>query len=368
MWNDELFTFYISRLPSVSDIWSVLSTGADQSPLFFHMITRASSFLFGVNHLSIRLPEALGFLVMSLCLFQFVSKRSAAVYGFVAMLFPLVTKAHSYAYEARPYGLLLGFCGLSLVCWQSASEGRYRTLSLIGLAVSFAAAVSSHYYAILLFFPLALGELARSLSRRRLDLPIWIAFGAPIIPLLLSLPLIEAGRTYADDFWAKPNWGSISKFYDFLLRPALLAMVAMLISSVLYSMTPPIRLNGRNEESPPFHEIVAAFGCVAMPVVGVILGIFITGAFAPRYALPSVMGFSILFAFAAYRLFDGRALLAVALALFLCGGFIMRMVRNLEETTEASLNHVEIYRFLRSERESRLPIVVANAHPFMELT
>jgi Transposase, Mutator family len=26
MWNDELFTFYISRLPSVSDIWSVLST------------------------------------------------------------------------------------------------------------------------------------------------------------------------------------------------------------------------------------------------------------------------------------------------------------------------------------------------------
>src|SRR3972149_1994188 len=157
MWNDELFTLYISRLPSVSDIWSALSTGADQTPPFFHIITRASFSLFGVNHVSIRLPEVLGFWVMSLCLFQFVSKRSSAIYGFVAMLFPLVTIAYSYAYEARPYGLVLAFSGLPLLCWQSAAEGRYRKLSLIGLALSLAAAVSSHYYAVLLFLPLAVG-------------------------------------------------------------------------------------------------------------------------------------------------------------------------------------------------------------------
>jgi hypothetical protein len=45
------------------------------------------------------------------------------------MLFPLITNAYPYAYEARPYGLLLGFCGLSLLCWQSAAEGQSRLLS-----------------------------------------------------------------------------------------------------------------------------------------------------------------------------------------------------------------------------------------------
>src|SRR5262249_44942096 len=45
MWNDELFTFYIAQLPSVAEIWSVLSTGAEQIPPVFYMITRASFWL-----------------------------------------------------------------------------------------------------------------------------------------------------------------------------------------------------------------------------------------------------------------------------------------------------------------------------------
>src|SRR6266508_1563014 len=142
MSNDELYTFYISLLPSHSDIWSALSTGADQIPPFFYMITRASILLFGENHVSIRLPEVLGFWVMSLCLFQFVSKRSSALHGLVAMLFPLVTDAYYYAFEARPYGLVLGFGGTALLCWQAAAEGYYRKLSLMGLALSLAAAIS----------------------------------------------------------------------------------------------------------------------------------------------------------------------------------------------------------------------------------
>jgi hypothetical protein len=369
MWYDELFTLYISRLAGFSDIWSALLTGADQTPPFFHLITRASFSLFGVNHLSIRLPEVLGFWVMSLCLFRFVSKRSSALYGFAAMLFPLATKAYYYAYEARPYGIVLGLSALSLLCWQSAAEGHYRKLSLIGLAISLVAAVSSHYYAVLLFFPLAVGEVVRSLSRRRLDLPIWVAFGFAMTPLLLFLPLIERGWTYAAGFWAEPLWRSIPKFYYFLLTPALLPLVAILIFSAIYPTTHPV--SRRNQESrltPPFHEIAAAFGFVAIPVVAVTLAIFVTGAFTDRYALPSVMGFSILIAFATYKLPDGRAFLGAALVLFLCGGFVMNVAQNFQKTTNAFRKHLKIYSFLRSESESRLPIVVSHPLTFMQLT
>lgn len=370
MWNDELFTLYISRLPSVSDIWSALSTGADQTPPFFHIITRASFSLFGVNHVSIRLPEVLGFWVMSLCLFQFVSKRSSALYGFVAMLFPLVTIAYSYAYEARPYGLVLAFSGLSLLCWQSVTEGHYCKLSLIGLALSLAAAVSSHYYAVLLFLPLAVGEVVRSISQRRLDLPIWVAFGFGITPLLLFLPLIERAKTYSANFWAKPHLGSIPESYYFLLTPALLPLVAMLIFSVIYSTTHLINPGSRDQKfrpTPPLHEIASAFGFVAIPIVAVIFTKFITGAFTPRYVLPSVIGFSILFAFASYRLLDGRAIMGAALLIFLCGGFIMVGIRNFQSTIAVSLDQAKTYSFLRSERESKLPIVASGLHSFMML-
>jgi hypothetical protein len=378
MWNDELFTFYIARLPSLADMWSALSTGADQIPPFFHMITRASLSLFGVNHVSIRLPEILGFWVMSLCLFRFVSKRSTGLYGFTAMLFPLITTAYDYAYEARPYGLVLGFCALALLCWQSAAEGRRRKLSLVGLAVSFAAAISSHYYAVLLFFPLAAGEVVRSLSQRRLDLSIWGAFGFGMTPLLLFLPLIEGARTYSASFWAQPHWRSIPEFYYFLLIPAVFPLVAILILSAVNLPTPrpdPSRPNQESCAPIPIHEIGASFGFIAMPIVAVIFAKLVTGAFTYRYALPSVIGFSILLAFGAFKLLGLRAILSVALIVSFLGGFIMLQVRSLQEILAVSQELDKTYKFIQSKTESelptktesKLPIVASDLHTFMAL-
>jgi hypothetical protein len=371
MWNDELFTFYISGLPAVSDIWSALLTGGEQIPPFFHIITRISLFLFGVNELAIRLPEVVGFWVMCLCLFRFVAKRSSALYGFVAMLFPLVTKAYYYAYEARPYAIVLGLAGLSLVCWQSAAEGRCRKLSLIGLAISLAAAVSNHYYAVLLYLPLFVGEAARSIFLRRLDLPIWVASGSGMIPLLLFAPLIQQARTHSAIFWTQPHWGKMVDFYYSLLSPALLPLVAMLVLAAVYSTTNPTDAVSRSEErraTPPSYEIASALGFIAIPVVGVILAIFVTGAVTSRYVLPSVIGFSILVAFAAYRSLDGRAIMGASLLVLLFSGFVLLEVRNFQTIVQASSAQAKTYEFLRSNNKNELPIVASDPHTFMTLT
>ncbi len=370
MWTDELFTFYIARLPSVSDMWSALLTGGEQIPPLFHIITRISLSLFGVSELAIRIPEVVGFWVMSLCLFRFVSKRSSALYGFAAMLFPLVTKAYNYAYEARPYGIVLGFAGLALVCWQSAVEGHHRKLSLAGLAVSLAAAVSNHYYAVLLFLPLAVGEAARSLSLRRLDLPIWAAYGSAMTPLLLFVPLIQQARTQSAIFWAQPHWGQMTDFYYSLLTPALLPLVGMLIVAAVYPTTLSTSASNRKQEShctPPIYEVAATFGFIATPVVAVILAMLVTGAFTSRYALPSVIGFSILFAFAAYRLLDGRAIIGVSLVVLLSGGFVMGEVRTFQSIVEDSSARAETYEFIQSNNEDKLPIVTSDLYDFMTL-
>jgi Dolichyl-phosphate-mannose-protein mannosyltransferase len=371
MWNDELFTFYISRLPTLSEMWSAVVTGADQSAPFFFMITRASLWLFGENHLATRLPEVLGFWLMSLCLFRFVAKRSSALHGFTAMLFPLVTTAYNYAYEARPYGLVLGFSALSLLCWQSAADGRYRKLPLVGLALSSAAAVSNHYYAVLLLFPLALGEVVRSVSRRRIDWPVWIAFGIAVTPLLVFIPVIEAAKTYTAHFWAQAYWKSLPESYYFLLKPSLLPLVAVVIFAAVYSTTHSVIPNSPHQRScltPSLHEIVAAFGFITIPIVAMIVGKVVTGVFTHRYVLLSVIGFSILIAFAAYRLLDRRTIMGAVLLLSLFGGFAVLVVRNVQEANEVSIRQAKTDRFLRFHSENGLPIVASDAHTFMKLT
>ena len=83
MWNDELYTYYMARLPSMSDVWAALMSRGEQTPPFFYLTTRVSFDLFGVNNLSVRLPEILGFWVMLASLYVFVARRASSLSGAV---------------------------------------------------------------------------------------------------------------------------------------------------------------------------------------------------------------------------------------------------------------------------------------------
>src|SRR5262245_33371124 len=125
-WYDELYTLYISRAATPGEVWRELAAGADLNPPLCHLLTWASLRLFGESPVSVRLPAILGFALMLLCVHRFVARRCGVVYGWLAVLFLLCSRAFNYAYEARPYALVLGFCGLALVCWQGLTEGRHR--------------------------------------------------------------------------------------------------------------------------------------------------------------------------------------------------------------------------------------------------
>jgi 4-amino-4-deoxy-L-arabinose transferase-like glycosyltransferase len=368
MWNDELYTFYLSRLASMSEVWSALSTGAEQTPPLFYVITRASLALFGTSELSVRLPEIIGFWVMCVCLFQIVSKRASALYGFVAMLFPLVTGAYYYAYEARAYGLVLGFSGLALLCWQSATETGERKIWPAGLAVSLAAAVSCHYYAVFVFIPIALGEAVRALSLRRLDLRVWLALGAGATPLILFLPLIQRAMDYSTTFWSKPRWTDMPLFYFLLLSPIVLPLIPLLILSAIFPA--PIYTHRQSHappSSPPLYEIAAALGFVAIPVVAVTLCMLVTGAFTDRYAMPAVIGVSIFAALAARRLFYDRAAVVAALTLILSVFFLSIGLYHYHDLAKARSVQAQTEDFLRAKDPDGLPIAISDSLWFTRL-
>ena len=369
MWNDELFTYFIAQAPTLSGIWSALLTGADQTPFPFYVLTRWSLGLFGVNEWALRLPEMIGVWVAGLCLFHIVARQTEGLYGFVAMVFLFVTGANFYSYEARPYGLVLAFAAASWLCWQAAADGRVRRLSLLGLFGSLAAALCSHYYAVLVFIPLGIGELVRSYDRRRADWPIWFAIMGALSPLLFLAPLIQQARTYSQGFWARPSLQSIPDAYSALLMPTPLLVLAVLILSGIYSLTRSGELRPHATARYPLvphHEVAVAAGFVALPIIAVLATMATTGAFTFRYALPAVLGVSVLVAVAMGRLFQGHAVLGVAILSLSCAGFGMLSARNFQGTPETSLG--KVYELIGREHITNLPVVVSDAHSFMMLS
>lgn len=345
LWYDEIFSLDLASLPRFTDFWNALRSGTDFNPPLYYLAARALFALTGPTPLGLRLPSIVGYLVMSLCLYRFAVRRVPPAYAWAAASFPLITQAYGYAFEGRPYGMVLGLSGLALVGWQAATEneGTPRRLALALMTLSLAAALYSHYFAVLVFVPIGLGELARSWTRRSIDAAIWVALFAGLLPLLPLREFIAAASASKGTFWARPSWSIGVQFYLFLLKGTTIPFVFLLAFLAIESRSPfrvgEIVVTERTApriDRVPVHEQVAALGFVALPFVGLIVAkVAAGGAFTERYALPAVLGFALLIAFTADRLEQHRLLPGTMLALAFFGWFLVYEVYHLRREPEA---------------------------------
>lgn len=364
-WNDEMYTLYFSRLSIWPDLWWALSTGSDQLPPASILLTKLSRWMFGENHLSIRLPETIGFLVFSLCLYQIVSRRISPAYGLVAMIFPWITPAFSYSYEARPYALVLGFSALSFLCWLSIGEGHNRKRNLLGLGLSLLGTWMSHYYGVVVLFPIVVGELVRTKSIGRLDLPVWIAFFLSLTPLILLLPLLRSSMNYASSFWSKASWSDIFLFYQSLLDSTAVPLIFAIILSVFLFRS---RSNKSFNSFSPFrsYELAAVAAFVLIPIVAVTGAKITTGIFVDRYALPSIIGFSILVSMS-FRYFLKTTKVAIVLLVCLLAGFMIDTYFSFSRWTDDYNAMNQTNEFLKVHSGTELPVVCSYSHIFFRL-
>ena len=185
-WFDELFTFYLCRLPTMRQTWLAVQHGADFNPPLFYVLTRASQALLGSSNIATRMPATVGVWTLCFCLFLFVARRSGRTAGLIAAVFPLFTLAHYYAYEARPHGITLGWCGLALLCWQRIEEGNAKLVWHLSFIAVMIASVMTHVYAVYLFFPFVLSESYSFITSRRLN---WSVISGLAIAGFTALPI-----------------------------------------------------------------------------------------------------------------------------------------------------------------------------------
>jgi Dolichyl-phosphate-mannose-protein mannosyltransferase len=243
--------------------------------------------LFGPTEFGTRFPEVFAYWVFCVCIYRFVSIRANAVAGFIALLFPLTCTAYWYASEARPHGIVVGFFGLALLAWQSLSNGtRYRRSALPLLLVSLSAAALCHCYAFLLFIPLALGELTRTILRRKIDFAFWgvMAFSAVVV-VLTVLPLRQAvsstygAYTVTSRQSPQSSWGLASNpqlaIFVFMLLVGLAVWPKM--RSRLYDDAREWRFSGP--------EIAVMFGTLFVPVFAFAVAVAGHSPLYARYSL-----------------------------------------------------------------------------------
>lgn len=306
-WFDEIFTVGISQLPDMESIWSACKSGADFHPPLFYLLTRWSQNLFGATELGTRIPEIIGFWVFCLCLYRFVSVRTNAMAGFIALLLPLTTAAYWYAYEARPYGIVLGFFGLALISWQAAATVVNHRWTLVAvMAASLTSAALCHCYSFVLFIALGLGELTRTFSRRRFDIWIWLALVLPaIVSIVVALSLLHSLGGTSEPNPATllfPSVNFLLSDWDLSFEPRLTLSILLLfgVLALLPPESPVAReLSGEGDRVASkfaWHEIAAICGILCAPLFAYLASAVAHTSNYGRYSLIVIGGVACLIA------------------------------------------------------------------------
>ena len=320
---DEIFTYYPARQATVGEVWSFFAEGLDVHTPVLALLVRASMTIFGDNHFALRVSMVLGYWLLSIGIYAFVSYRTSKLYGMAAMLVPPITSVYFYATEARPYGIILGVSALALVCWQRATSGGRRVLWIPALAAALTLCVSLHYFAVLLWIPFGAAELVRDWQRRRIDWPIWFALVGSLFPLAVFFPMIQMARhNFIGSIWSPPHLGDIENAYRTMLTlafaPLLITVIAWLIGTWAGAplVEPP-------RPAAPLPERVL-IGMLALTPFYAVPLMILGGTFVTRYVLFTITGFTIYLASAVYLRARGDRMVALTAVLCLGGWFALK--------------------------------------------
>lgn len=313
-WYDEIYLLMAAKAPTLGAAWNI-ALKTDASPPLPHVLVHASIAALGLDEVTARLPSIVGFWTFCLCLYEFVRRRKGVVFGFAALLLPVVTEAYTYALDARAYALLLGFCGIALVSWQAAVEGRRRALALAALMVSVAAMLLCHYYAALFYLPMAGAELVRARRERRLD------WGVASVLMLAAAPLVwrmtavfGAVQGFSHGGWAGAYLRQGLEFWDAGLQHTG-PWLALLVFAAALAVAAGRREGAEIGKDPvPVHEWVMGALLVCVPLASVIAAILVTHAFTPRYGVLGLAGFCMLAPMLAAELCGRRSVIGVLMA------------------------------------------------------
>lgn len=287
-WYDELYTVHITGLGSWGQMFEAAYGGLDLNPPLFYAATYVSRMVVS-GTVGARLPAMAGFTLLVACMYRFTARRLPAAYALWAAALLTLTGAFDYAFEARAYGLLLGFAGLALVFRQNGADSARRRRDLAGLSLAMGAALLTHCYAVLLLPPLYMAEATRTWVRKRIDWAMWASLAAPLAALVSYVPLvrIKGGGKLAGPIFDPAPIRLLGSYLD-LTVPALAAIVGGLVAIAATCRLDKAQLAERAAELRrriPVDEWVLVGSLALAPVMAYGVALVARGGYFTRYGL-----------------------------------------------------------------------------------
>jgi hypothetical protein len=309
--------------------------------------------ILGRNAIALRLPALAGFLLFQLCLFFFVRHLAGVRSAILAMAVPILTASFRYSVEGRPYGLLLGLYALSLLCWQIATQDdesptdripRSRVLPLTGLTLSIALAITSHYFGILILIPVSLGELSRTLIRKRLDFGVLTSLALGLASVALILPFQRALMVYRQHYYIKGvNIHDITQGYMDLfsrynapsipLAKGVEAIAIVLTLTLAYAGYQRFKRRPATEHA---YTWVALSAMALLPFFGYLFGRFVTHTMEVRYVIAALIAFAATFGIVLERRLRSNTFYYATLAIIFLAAIIINTQNILQERRDSN--------------------------------
>lgn len=354
LWLDELITLHIAQSGGLGAIWYALARGADPNPPITYILVHYSRALFGDHEFAYRLPAMMGYWIGMLSLFQYLRGRIKGTWALGGTALLMCMAAFEYSFESRSYGIFFGLAMLAFFCWTRVADDsrslRARWLALFGMVFALATGISTNYFAVLAFFPVAAGETTRMLLRMRsgersrgIDWSIWAGMLAAALPLLIYRPLIAHSiAQFAPHAWNKVSFDQAADSYTEMVEVVLIPILALFVVAVVAwiaaaraaAICPTCRerilpawmepvVQERNRWPIPPHEAAGVLCFMLYPFIGYAIATIHGGMLSPRFVIPVCFGFAIAATVLSHRLFGnlrraGIVFLGFAMAWFLC--------------------------------------------------
>jgi hypothetical protein len=367
LWYDELHTYYIAQAPTIAK-YIELVRNTDLNPPLIYALARLSFDLFGVSSLATRLPAILAFLLGSIAVLGFLSRRVGWLWATAAVALFWYSPSFYYATEARPYGVLLAFFCLTLLSWDTvsarASQDTHlstRRRGLAGIAIGNTGMMLSHTLAPLSIMPFCIAELFRSVKQRKLDPAVWAALLLPLACGLLSLSSVQkvGGVTYPPVFAAsfgKAGWFFVQTLFPVLPALFLFTPVALLIAA----------WGRRTSTAQPIattYEVLLVIVSLLTPLLVNMALMYKRGPFFERYCITTA-----LLLYVGIVLFIARQCRANRVAGMLAVLILIALNVTREMPALAAVLHPPPASTARLDQaEPELPFVVADARTFLEM-
>jgi hypothetical protein len=358
-WYDELNTYYISMSPTWGRFWGSIRN-ADLNPPLHYLLIRSGIVLFGDTPFTARITVMVAFLAASLIVFHLISRRLGGGVGLVALGIFWSFAITAYAVELRSYAFILAFFCTAALCWMNAVEFDSWTVWHTGVLVAISAMFLTHCFTPPYAAAIGVGELTRTIVRRRIDRKVWAAILAPLAILPFYIPLVRNAQTVLTPHSVEPTLFTIPRFYLWIAAPLVPVMGAILLAWLV----------GGSRKRPHFrwpefarpHEIAFSIAALLAPVITMSYCIWSGVPFWPRHGAGAILGGTLILTALLASVTRRNANAAVASA-----GLILILFCITRAGTERLMKQYEnastAYRTIRPE----LPFVTASGLTFLEM-